>query len=261
MAFLICFITSFVSGLGLGGGVSISVPTFSFGFNLGKSSLIDTDSKILDEADFSLQTAIEVITGKSDSEAAVQAIVALLVVLVSLYLIFILIVGLIKIVIQIFVVNPVNVGMRSYFISFRGGLKQFRALGYAFSSGRYMQVVRAMFMKDLYISLWALLFIIPGIVKYYSYFLVPFIVAENPSLSTTRILEISKQTMKGKKWKLFVLQLSFIGWAILSVLSFGIGFYFLNPYMRATETEFYECAKKEAANSGILSAGELPVSA
>ena len=66
--------------------------------------------------------------------------------------------------------------------------------------------------------------------------------------------------MRGEKWKLFVLQLSFIGWIILaSITFFGLGFLFLDPYMEATYAEFYEVMKRKAASEGNLMLGELPV--
>lgn len=89
------------------------------------------------------------------------------------------------------------------------------------------------------IYLWSLLFVIPGIIASYRYAMAPYILAENPTMSVKQAVEESKKLMSGKKASLFVLNLSFIGWSILSVLSFGIGFIWLIPYMHAAETAFY----------------------
>lgn len=97
----------------------------------------------------------------------------------------------------------------------------------------------------IYIFLWTLLLIIPGIIKAYSYALTPYILKDNPELSNNAAIEESMQMMDGHKWKLFCLHLSFIGWLILSLLTLGIGLIFLQPYMRAAESHFYEDLKRE----------------
>ncbi|MGM9631738.1 MAG: DUF975 family protein [Eubacteriales bacterium] len=91
----------------------------------------------------------------------------------------------------------------------------------------------------LYVFLWSLLCIIPGIIAQYKYAMVPYILAEEPDLSPREALSRSEVMMQGHKLDLFLLNLSFIGWVILSVLSCGIGFIWLTPYVSATQTEFY----------------------
>ena len=93
-----------------------------------------------------------------------------------------------------------------------------------------------MFVKIL---LWALLFIIPGIVAAYRYSMAPYIMAENPDLSATEAIERSKQLMAGNKWRLFCLDFSFIGWWLLAAFTRGIGALFLRPYVKAAITAFY----------------------
>ena len=93
-----------------------------------------------------------------------------------------------------------------------------------------------MFVKIL---LWALLFIIPGIVAAFRYSMAPYIMAENPDLSATEAIERSKQLMAGNKWRLFCLDFSFIGWWLLAALTGGIGGVFLHPYVKAAVTAFY----------------------
>ena len=86
---------------------------------------------------------------------------------------------------------------------------------------------------------WSLLFIIPGIIAAYRYALVPYLMAENPELSVGDAIERSKQLMIGRKWKLFCLQLSFIGWMLLCGLTLGIASLWISPYMEMAETAFY----------------------
>jgi len=94
-------------------------------------------------------------------------------------------------------------------------------------------------LRGLYIFLWSLLFIIPGIVAAFKYAMTPFIMVENPQLSASEAITASKELMDGHKAELFVLGLSFIGWAILSALTLGIGNLWLNPYINATYAVFY----------------------
>jgi len=104
---------------------------------------------------------------------------------------------------------------------------------------RFGQGFAQKFLRELYTLLWGLLLVIPGIVKSLSYSMTPYIMAEQPQLSAKEAIEKSELMMEGHKWELFVLQLSFIGWGILSVLSFNIGNLVLNPYRNAAMTAFY----------------------
>lgn len=93
--------------------------------------------------------------------------------------------------------------------------------------------------RTLYILLWTLLFIIPGIIASYNYALTDYILAENPELTTKEALELSKKMMYGHRFRLFCLEFSFIGWAFLCVLSLGIGLIWLMPYTEAAKAAFY----------------------
>ena len=97
-------------------------------------------------------------------------------------------------------------------------------------------------LQTIYIILWSLLLIIPGIIKSYAYSMTMYLKAKQPNLTSNEAISKSQQIMDGKKWKLFCLQLSFIGWAILSIFTFGIGFLFLMPYMQSSTIAFYEDA-------------------
>ena len=95
------------------------------------------------------------------------------------------------------------------------------------------------FLRTLFIVLWSLLFIIPGIVKGLSYAMTPFILEEHPEMTASQAIKASMQLMDGHKMDLFILGLSFIGWSLLACLTMGIGFLFLNPYMNAAYAAFY----------------------
>lgn len=114
-----------------------------------------------------------------------------------------------------------------------------------FRGGRYTRVFCALFLVNLFTFLWTLLLIIPGIMKAFSYALTPYIIMDEPKLTARQAITRSCEIMQGRRWKLFCLYLSFIGWGILSLLTFGIGFLWLAPYMNASIAAFYEDARAE----------------
>ena len=114
-----------------------------------------------------------------------------------------------------------------------------------FRGGRYTRVFCALFLMNLFTFLWALLLIIPGIMKAFSYALTPYILLDEPELTARQAITRSCEIMQGRRWKLFCLYLSFIGWGILCLLTFGIGILWLVPYMNASVAAFYEDARAE----------------
>ncbi len=119
---------------------------------------------------------------------------------------------------------------------------------------RWLQVSLAMLVYTVYEFLWALT-IIGGIIKSYSYFLVPFILAENPDLSGRQAVTLSRKMMYGHKWECFVMECSFLGWSFLGSFTFGLSeiFYSL-PYQSATYCEFYAALRAKAKAAGIQGA-------
>ncbi len=156
-----------------------------------------------------------------------------------------------------FLGGPVEAGRCKFFLKARSGDVNFGSMFDNFGSGKYLSTVKVMFFRMLYTTLWSFLFIIPGIVKGLEYFLIPYLMAENPNLSKERAFEISRRTMEGEKWNLFVLQLSFIGWYLLGVLACCVGTVFVVPYEVATYTEFYLCMREKMLAMGITTESEL----
>ena len=105
------------------------------------------------------------------------------------------------------------------------------------------------FLRGLYVFLWSLLFVIPGIVKSYAYAMTPFIMAENPELTANEAIAASQQLMDGHKGELFTLDLTFIGWGILAALTMNIGNLALNPYKCAAYAAFYKDLTAPKGNS------------
>ena len=93
-----------------------------------------------------------------------------------------------------------------------------------------------------FIYLWSLLFLIPGIIKSFSYSMAPYILAENPQMTAREALQASKDLMHGKKGQLFYLGLTFIGWFLLGAFSLGIAYIWIIPYIQATFAAFYDDA-------------------
>lgn len=111
-------------------------------------------------------------------------------------------------------------------------------------------------LTGLYIFLWTLLLIIPGIIASYSYAMTGYILAEHPELTAGEAIAASKEMMAGNRWRLFCLHLSFIGWALLCTLTLGIGNLWLNPYMNVSEAAFYrEISETERRTMPPLESG------
>jgi uncharacterized membrane protein len=138
--------------------------------------------------------------------------------------------------------GPMDLGLATFFLSLkRNGNAKIEDLFKGFSvfeSSVILYLVRMVF-----VVLWSLLLIIPGIVAALGYSMAIYILHDNPGLTGMEALARSKEMMDGYKGKLFSLYLSFIGWAFLCVFTFGIGYLWLAPYIKATEASFYENLK------------------
>lgn len=106
-------------------------------------------------------------------------------------------------------------------------------------------IVWGMFLMGIFVFLWSLLLFIPGIVKAYSYAMTPYILVDRPDLSANEAINLSRKMMKGRKFDLFYLQLSFIGWGLLCVVTLGIGFLWLSPYIMTAQASFYQDVKAD----------------
>lgn len=159
-----------------------------------------------------------------------------------------------------FMGNVVAVGSCRYFMESRaaGESAGLGRLFWCFERGKYLNVVKVMFLKNLFIFLWSLLLIIPGIIKTYEYAMVPYILSENPNMNYRDALDLSRRMMDGEKFNLFVLQWSFIGWEFLGLLLCGIGILFVVPYENATFAELYAVLRKRPAASGAVLPGYGP---
>ena len=151
-----------------------------------------------------------------------------------------------------FLFNPLRVGCVRFFTVNSDAPARLSELGYGYKSN-YLNSVLTLLLKDIYIGLWSALFVIPGLVKSYSYRLTPYILAENPSMASRDAISLSRKMMNGQKWRAFMLDLSFIGWQFLAALTCGlVGIFHSFPYQCATNAEFYKAVSdsyKDTADS------------
>lgn len=155
--------------------------------------------------------------------------------------------------------NVVQVGACRVFLENREHSTEIGKVLYGFQNRRYGKTVGVMFLKGLKESLWSLLFLIPGFVKRYEYRMVPYLLAENPTLSQRRIFQLSREMMQGHKMEAFIMDLSFIGWMILGSFTYGVSdLMFTNPYREAAFAEFYSARKAETYAKGGFAYSELP---
>jgi len=181
----------------------------------------------------------------------------LLITMISVGIAVILFSAVIGMAFSVFLGYPLTVGARKFFTSLTAQDAELSTLGYAFKSGRYMNIVKTMFYKSVLIFLWSLLLIIPGIIKSYAYSMVPYILADNPCIDYKRALDLSKKMTMGEKGNMWVLDLSFIGWYLLGALPCGIGIIFVTPYDNATKAELYVTLRSKGLQNGLFSYEEL----
>lgn len=161
-------------------------------------------------------------------------------------------------IVKLLIVYPIEIGKNNFFMGIREEEKTLDSLIFIYKSGQLKNTIFTMFMKGLFQFLWSLLFIIPGVIKSYEYRMIPYILSENPDISRQRAFEISKRMMIGNKWNTFVLDLSFLGWEILSGLTIGIlGIFYVNPYVQSTNAELYAYLREDALKNGYVSSSEL----
>lgn len=161
--------------------------------------------------------------------------------LISMVISFIPVVGSIA---SIFITGPFMLGI--IFFSLAISRNQEAKVGQIFDGfNHFGKALGAYWLIVLFTLLWSLLLIIPGIIAAFSYSMTFYIIADNPSIRAMEAIDQSKKMMQGYKWKLFFLQLRFFGWALLCVLTLGIGFLWLLPYMQVSLAKFYDDLKGE----------------
>jgi uncharacterized membrane protein len=148
---------------------------------------------------------------------------------------------------QLIVGGPLVLGLCAFFLNkARGQSAKIDNLFEGFKT--FVSGLVLYLLYTLFICLWSLLFVIPGLIKALSYSMCFFIMRDNPGIGAMEAINLSRKMMNGYKMKLFLLYLSFIGWGLLACLTFGIGFLWLLPYISLSEANFYEELKKNQKN-------------
>ena len=140
--------------------------------------------------------------------------------------------------------GPLTFGLTDYSLkTIRNERRNTGTLFKGFSKN-FGKTVGLYFLEFIYLLLWFLLFIIPGIIKSFSYSMAFYILADNPELGPKEAITKSREMMKGHKWELFVLYLSYIGWIFLSILTFGLlAIFFVGPWTYLAAAKFYQTIK------------------
>ena len=156
----------------------------------------------------------------------------------------------IGIALDVLLLNPVQVGINRFMVKSLDDTARIAEVGYTFDHN-YKNGVKVMFFKDLYVVLWSLLFIVPGIYKAYQYRMVPYILGENPDMTYQEVLKRSKDMMDGQKWDAFVLDLSFILWHMLGGITCGLAeIFYVAPYVNLTDAALYSrLSRKDLADA------------
>lgn len=137
-------------------------------------------------------------------------------------------------------------GVSYTFLTLRDGIKTeniFTAIFSGFTNRKFLPTLLTSLLTDIFIALWTILLFIPGIIKSYSYSMAPYIVKDmtdaGQEIAPTEAISASRKLMDGHKGELFLLDLSFIGWAILATIPLGLGWLWLTPYYQATKANYY----------------------
>lgn len=201
-----------------------------------------------------------------NENASVQTIIMYL--LCILLLAFILGIMIVAIILCVgsFVCAPLGVGMKNMYMKLRHDKAEVNDIMKPFLNGSYMKVVKTMFFCNLKLWLWSFLFYIPGIIKYYQYYFVPYIVASNPDLDKDRAYEICTMMTGGRKADIFWFDLTFIGWFFLvlaiAVMTCGLGVLLYIPlicYVESARAEMYTERREYVIIHGGVSEAELPM--
>lgn len=178
-------------------------------------------------------------------ESAWAQILAVFFAVLAFWIVLILIFGTIRLLISVFVYGPLELGAGRFYLDNLHGPGAVSSLGHGFDH-HYMNGVKIMFLRGLFTSLWSLLFVIPGIIKAYEYQMIPYLLAEYPDMPREDAFAVSKYMMNGNKFRSFILDLSFIPWALLGAATLGVSnFFWTNPYIVQTRAALYEAIKEE----------------
>lgn len=219
----------------LGGGFSAAASAGGGGSSEASTQQIKT-TVVTDDMEIAIyENASETVDDIVDEDNidVITVIVILVIVIVALC------VFAVAYALMVFLYNPFYTGVCRFMLKSVDDRAEVKEITYGFDHS-YKNVVKTMFHADIRVIAWTLLFIIPGIYKKYQYRMVAYILAEHPDMDYKEALRMSSDIMNGEKWHTFVLDLSFIPWRILGMITCGIvGVFYVNPYIYLTNAALY----------------------
>ena len=218
----IAIIASFIASIL--GGLSMSGDSTSVELNFGEGSMPPIEELLVGLDPDTMEMVLTVFS-------IMMTWITVMAILLSIYSIVYFIVG-----------GAVAVGYSQFNVDLIDG-KKARLASLFDSFNIWSTALISRILMGIYTFLWSLLFFIPGIIASFSYAMVPFVLAENPTLTANEAIAESKILMKGNKWRLFCLNFSFIGWYLLGVLTLGIANIWVIPYHQAAVAAFYRDIK------------------
>ncbi len=226
-----------VSGFSNGMNSAFSQNNIQSSYSTDADSLDELSEDVIEDLDLDLNIDGESVDFSDDAAKAALGIGIVVAVLVFMF-VFVIVMAII-LAINAFIINPFVVGAQRFFVKNLDEEANVANIGYGYDNN-YKNIATTMFFRDLYTILWSLLFIIPGIVKAYEYRMIPYLLADDATLTKEQAFAISKEMMTGNKWKAFVLDLSFLGWHILSLFTLGIlEIFYVAPYEYSTDAALY----------------------
>ena len=243
--FVALFLLILTGGLGGDYKYSFNNPYSIGNNNSGNNSDVTEVKELLNENGF------YGIMNKFEQEISAPDRVAVITIIIVVVIVIFLFVLAIALTINAFLINPLGVGMRRFFVQNLDHKATIAELAYGFDN-HYKNIVVIMFLQNLFTFFWTLLLIIPGIIKAYEYRMIVYILGENPDMERHAVFALSKEMMTGQKWNAFVLDLSFIGWRILGLFTIGLlNIFYVAPYQYLTNAALYDCLKREI-NDGTI---------
>ncbi len=166
----------------------------------------------------------------------------------------------IVVILSYFVFNSLRCGGIRYFLKSRKNQPvELKEAVENLKDKTFLNIAKVTFFRDLSLVLWTMLFFVPGVIKACEYAAINYILAVRPDIDRKEAHRLSKILMNGNKWDFFVLQLSFLGWRLLSSLTFGILYYlYVNPYEQATYVEFFSDLRLQALAKGKITLNDIP---
>ena len=268
VSFFILVASSMMNG---GGGSGGRIPSGTGNYNNGNEQRdwnFDDDSEDMSYQTYELEdlgtrnTDLKT-TNMVDLDGADAGIIGLFAGLAIVVIIIMIIAMCIGIALSIFVLNPFLLGCKRFFrVNVHEDAKVGEVL-FSFRKGNsYLNIVKTLFLKQLFLFLWTMLLIVPGIIKAYEYRMIEYVMGQDPSISYKDAIAQSKEMMMGQKWDTFVLDLSFLGWYILCLFTCHVvTVFYVGPYVQQTDAVLFDVLsggpKEVVLNSDQINASQI----